>query len=394
MSRIKHRFKLKLPRFPRKIDPRKAKGYRGYRGGRGPLPFWTWLAAGIGFLALMALEWSLCRAFPAVSLFCRGVATFFSRILAFVCGILPFPVSEWLLVGLVIGWVVYFVLRLLDRDWSAAGRGLCKLICMGCAAAFLFVFLYGVHHTAPSLASQMGLTVEKYSLEQLAGLMARTVEQANALSPQVPRDENGVCDFGSFRVMANDISDAYTALSDEYAVFDRPRSGRVKRSLIGGRVMSYVDLAGYYCPWTAESVVSSDVVDSHIPFNIAHETAHGLGIGPENECNFAAWLVCKDHSDPKIAYSGWLCAFVYANNALYAADHDLWQEQYAGLSEQVRFDLKVLSASLAKYEDTKINELGSKANDALIKATGQPEGLRSYGKVVDLMLAYYSIQDE
>ena len=158
--------------------------------------------------------------------------------------------------------------------------------------------------------------------------------------------------------------------------------------------MSYVDLAGYYCPWTAESVVSSDVVDSHIPFNIAHETAHGMGIGPEAECNFAAWLVCKDHSDPKIAYSGWLCAFVYANNALYAADYDLWLMQYTGLSEQVRFDLKVLSDSLARYENTKVNEMGSRANDALIKATGQPEGLRSYGRVVDLMLAYYSANAE
>lgn len=394
MSRIKHRFKLKLPTLPRKIDPRKAKGYRGYRGGRGPAPFWTWLAAGAGFLALMALEWNLCRAFPAVSAFCRGVATFFARIVGFFCGILPFPVSEWLLVGLILGWLAYFILRAVNRDWSAVGRGLCKLVCMGCAAAFLFVFLYGVHHTAPSLASQMGLTVEKYSVEQLAELMARTTEASNVLAPQVPRDENGVCDFGAFRAMAADISDAYTAFSDEYAAFDRSPAGRVKRSLIGGRVMSYVDLAGYYCPWTAESVVSSDVVDTHIPFNIAHETAHGIGIGPEAECNFAAWLVCKDHSDPKIAYSGWLCAFIYANNALYAADHAAWQVQYASLSEQVRFDLKVLSDSLARFENTRVNELGSRANDALIKATGQPEGLRSYGKVVDLMLAYYSAENE
>lgn len=394
MSRIKHRFKLKLPTLPRKIDPRKAKGYRGYRGGRGPAPFWTWLAAGAGFLALMALEWNLCRAFPAVSAFCRSVATFFARIVGFFCGILPFPVSEWLLVGLVLGWLAYFILRAVNRDWSAVGRGLCKLVCMGCAAAFLFVFLYGVHHTAPSLASQMGLTVEKYSVEQLAELMARTTEASNVLAPQVPRDENGVCDFGAFRAMAADISDAYTAFSDEYAAFDRSPAGRVKRSLIGGRVMSYVDLAGYYCPWTAESVVSSDVVDTHIPFNIAHETAHGIGIGPEAECNFAAWLVCKDHSDPKIAYSGWLCAFIYANNALYAADHAAWQVQYASLSEQVRFDLKVLSDSLARFENTRVNELGSRANDALIKATGQPEGLRSYGKVVDLMLAYYSAENE
>ena len=394
MSRVKRSFPLKLPRLPRKIDTRRARGYRGYRGGRGALPFWSWLAMGVGFLALMAAEWGLCRTFPAVSGFFRGIAAFFARILAFFCGILPFPVSEWLLVGLVLGWLGFFAVKAHGRKWADAGRGLCKLFCMSCAAAFLFVFLYGAHHTAPSLAAQMGLTVKKYSVEQLADLMAKTVEQANALAPQVPRDQDGVCDFGAFRAMAREISDAYTVLSDEYAAFDRPHAGRVKRSLMGGRVMSWVDLAGYYCPWTAESVVSSDVVDSHIPFNIAHETAHGLGIGPEAECNFAAWLVCKDHADPKIAYSGWLCAFVYANNALYAADHELWLERYSGLSEQVRFDLKVLSDSLARFENTKVNQMGSRANDALIKATGQPEGLRSYGRVVDLMLAYYSAENE
>ena len=37
---------------------------------------------------------------------------------------------------------------------------------------------------------------------------------------------------------------------------------------------------------------------------------------------------------------------------------------------------------------------GSQANDALIKATGQAEGIRSYGRVVDLMLAYFSVENE
>ena len=54
----------------------------------------------------------------------------------------------------------------------------------------------------------------------------------------------------------------------------------------------------------------------------------------------------------------------------------------------------MLNDSLARFEGTKANELGSKANDALIKATGQPEGIRSYGKVVDLMLAYFSVENE
>ena len=259
---------------------------------------------------------------------------------------------------------------------------------------FLFVFLYGVHHTAPSLASQMGLTVGKYSVEQLEQFVAVTAERANDLAVQVSRDESGTCDFGPFRLMAKQVSREYIRLSDEYAVFDRTTAGRVKRSFAGGRIMSYVDLAGYYCPWVGESTISSDVVDTHIPFNIAHETAHAMGIGPEAECNFAAWLACKDSEDVRFRYSGWLLAYIYAGNALYSADQEAWMQQYSTLNEQVRHDLQVLNDSLARFEGTRVNELGSKANDALIKATGQPEGIRSYGRVVDLMLAYFYDFDE
>lgn len=387
---ISLRFPPKLPRLPRRTDPRRARGYRSYHGRRQPLPFWGWLALGAGFLGLMALEWQLSAAFPAVSRVCRAAATGLARIPAFFCGLLPFPVSEWLLLGLVAGWPVFFLRRILRRDWPSLGRGLCRLICLLCAAAFLFVALFGVHHTAPSLESQLGLTVEQYSTVQLTALMEQAVAEVNRLAPQAPRDESGACDFGSFQELADQVTDAYTALAARYPVYDRPRAGRVKRSLIGGRVMSYVSLAGYYCPWTAESVVSSDVVDSHIPFNIAHETAHALGIGPEAACNFSAWLACKDASDPRLSYSAWLCAFVYVNNALYAADSAAWQACYGELCQEVRLDLRIHSESLARFRDSTAQKLGSQANDALIRATGQPEGLRSYGRVVDLMLAYYA----
>lgn len=383
------RSRLKLPRLHR-VDPRRARGYRGYRGRRQPRPFWFWLALGGVLLGLMALEWQLSAAFPAVSRVCCGAATLASRLLGTICGLLPVPVSEWLAAGLAVGWLVWFLRRLLRSDWAGLGRGLCRLVCMVCAAAFLFVALFGVHHTAPALEEQLGLAVGQYSTDQLAALMERSVEQVNRLATQVPRDQEGACDFGSFRELARLVADAYAELAEEYPVYDRPAAGRVKRSLIGGRVMSYVSLAGYYCPWTGESVVSADVVDSHIPFNIAHEAAHGLGIGQEAACNFSAWLVCREQADPRLAYSGWLCAFVYVNNALYAADRESWERCYAGLCSQARLDLQLHSESLARFRDSAAQKLGSQANDALIRATGQPEGLRSYGRMVDLMLAYYA----
>ena len=388
MNRTRTRFRL--PKLPRKWDARRAIGYRGYRGSKPRLEWWGWLLFGVGLLALTWLIWTLCGAFPAVSSFFRAIARFLSNLLGFFTGILPIPASELMIGGLVLGSLAWLILTLRHRDGQALLQGLCRLIWVGCAAVFLFVFLYGVHHTAPSLAAQMGLEVGKYSTAQLESFVAQTVEQVNALAHQMPRDEEGTCDFGRFRPMAKQVSAEYIRLANEYAVFDRSRAGLVKRSLFGGRIMSYVDLAGYYFPWAAESTVSSDVVDTHIPFNIAHETAHAIGIGPEAECNFAAWLACKDSEDLRFRYSGWLLAYIYSSNALYANDYDAWYRQYGTLCADAVHDLQVLNRSLERFENTKVNELGSKANDALIKATGQAAGIRSYGKVVDLMLAYSS----
>lgn len=361
---------------------------------RRALPWWGWLCMGSGFLAATWLVWTLCGAFPGCSRVFRAIAKTLSTILGFFTALIPIPTSELMIGALMAGTGFWLVRTLRKKDWRRLLRGLCHLVWVACAAVFLFVFLYGVHHTAPSLASQIGLNVAQHSTAQLEVFVAHTVTHVNALSAEVPRDTQGTCDFGAFRPMAKQVSREYIRLADEYAVLNRPRAGTVKRSSLGGRIMSYVDLAGYYCPWVAESTISSDVVDSHIPFNIAHEAAHAAGIGPEAECNFIAWLACKDSSDVRFRYSGWLLAYIYASNALYSADYDSWLTQYSNLDPLVRHDLQVLNDSLARFENTKINQLGSQANDALIKATGQPEGIRSYGKAVDLMLAYFYTDHE
>ena len=48
----------------------------------------------------------------------------------------------------------------------------------------------------------------------------------------------------------------------------------------------------------------------------------------------------------------------------------------------------MLNASLARFTGP-LQQAGSAINNAYIKSTGQPEGVRSYGRVVDLLLAYH-----
>lgn len=373
---------------PNRENTHGAKGYRSYRGARRPVSWGRRLLLAAVFAALAGGMWVLCRTSAGASALLRKAGLSCAAFLSRVTGVIPFPLSEWVVGGLVLFVLLSLILPLVRRRWRDLGRSLCRVIFLAALGAFLFVFLYMIQHTAPSLASRMGLAVDEYSLAQLEEYTAYSVEQVNALASSVPRDEKGDCDFGSVRDLSRQVRADYAALEQEIPALAGPKTGLVKESLLGGRIMSLVDLAGYFFPWTGESVISSDVVDSHRPFDLAHEAAHARGLGPEAECNFAAFLSCAGSEDVRMRYSAWLLSYIYSGNALYAQDRDRSRAQYAALCDEAKHDLTVLNESLKRFEGP-LTQAGSAVNNALIQATGQPDGIRSYGRVVDLLLAYY-----
>ena len=69
-------------------------------------------------------------------------------------------------------------------------------------------------------------------------------------------------------------------------------------------------------------------------------------------------------------------------------DSDLWNRADALKSDALRRDIQSNNAYWKQYE-TPVSEVSDRVNDAYLKANGQENGLRSYGRMVDLLLAYY-----
>ena len=65
---------------------------------------------------------------------------------------------------------------------------------------------------------------------------------------------------------------------------------------------------------------------------------------------------------------------------------DIWFSHY---SEEVRSDLIAGSEYWKQFEKTVVSETTEALNDSYLKANDQPEGTKTYGKVVDLLLAEY-----
>ena len=81
--------------------------------------------------------------------------------------------------------------------------------------------------------------------------------------------------------------------------------------------------------------------------------------------------------------------YVYLGNALYSADREAWQAVYSSLPETARADLISNNRYWEQFEDTTVRKVSNTMYDGLLKGYGEEMGIRSYGTVVDMLVAYY-----
>ena len=154
-------------------------------------------------------------------------------------------------------------------------------------------------------------------------------------------------------------------------------------------MVSLLGITGVYNPFFGECNVNTDVPDTTLPFTMLHEMAHRLGIAPENEANFAAFLACAESGDAAFAYAGYYHAFVYCYNALGKSGREALAER---MGDALRLDCAAAALHYSRYAGG-LEQAGTALNDAYLKAFGQNSGVNSYDEVVDLLVAYY-IQNE
>lgn len=318
--------------------------------------------------------------FPFYTEFSRNASEFLSGI----TGPFPFPLWQVLLVGLALLLVYGLVRTFVKRRGLLAWAG--GVVVMASVLIFFFVGLWGVNHFAPSVAQRVGLSVEEYSVAQLRDTTRYMAEKANQWADKVSRDENGdmVVDFDAFAKKAHD---GYDALEESNDFFDLSDEQQVKALLVP-EAFSYMGLTGIYIAYTGESCVNPNTYNASVPFTMCHELAHSLTVAPEDEANFCAFLACINNDDPAFQYSAWYSAYVYTYNALVKVDAISASEIRGTLSETVRRDVQRASEHYDRYEG-EVQDMAEKANDLYLRAFQEESGVRSYGEVADLLIAWY-----
>lgn len=328
--------------------------------------------------------------FPAYRELCKGV----TLALATVASLVPFALWDIAVVVVILGTLACAVARLLRRRPILPLLSRVTLLAATCC--FLFVG-WGLNHYAPSLASEMGLEVGRYSTEELAAATDAYLKHAAELSVRVPRDDDGRLAKQDFFELARAGGASFVPLSQQYPVFAGPQVP-VKALFVAGEPLLLSGHTGIYVAPTGEACVPLNCARTDLPFIMCHEASHRLAIASEQEANFAAFLACSTADDVRFAYSGYYNAFVYCYNALFAADAERARSLLSSAAQAdpagvglVLGDWQATSEHYDAYEGP-LKDAGTVANDTYLKSFGEESGVRSYGLVVDYLIAWHYAQ--
>ena len=219
---------------------------------------------------------------------------------------------------------------------------------------------------------------------ELVALCELLLTEVNAAAEEILLDENGCCaEVDQMTVEAvtamRGLGDAYESLAGYYP---SPKPVWISE------ILSVQQVTGVYSPFTVEANYNRDIPAYSLPHTVCHELSHLKGFMREEEANYIGWLACRESEIPEFRYSGALVGFVYATNALYRYDRELYHDLLSRLCQPAIIDLTYNSLFWDQYEGV-VAEVHEKVNDVYLKANSQTDGVESYGRVVELMLAYF-----
>ena len=350
-------------------------------------PIWRRFLAPGALLVLAALVFALTRlaqGAPEVveRVYARGIYPVFAQALSSLTGLLPVSLSEVLLCLLPL-LLFYGVVRAVRGKihWTQL---LMRLVCGLCALYLVFALFWGLNYSRLPYAQVAGLEVRESGVETLRRLVTDLAAEANALKEEMGGGAVALTEEERWDVLRRRVNEAYAAAGEIYP-FLSGRYGAPKFALLS-TPLAHLNIAGIFSPFTLEAHVNAHEADALLAATAAHEGAHLRGFAREDEANFIAYAVCRQSGDVYVRYSGTLLALIYAGNALSENDPAAYAQIWAGYSEGVRADLRHYNAAWEPY-DGQAAQVHEKVNDAYLKANGQADGVRSYGRMVDLLIA-------
>jgi hypothetical protein len=338
----------------------------------------------------------LSRIFP--NFIEKFYSSFFYKIIAYILsaitGFLPFSLAELIVVSFV-AFVLWYVLKTIlglykckNKISKILGNFALNMLAACGLIYFSFQFLWGFNYQRLTLNKIFQLNVRNSSPNELSQLCETLISSSNTLREKVSENQYGVMELPynkkyvlkTAQLGYDKASLKYTKLKGNYGA---------PKGILLSSPMCYTGITGFYFPFTNEANVNMSEPDSSLPFTTAHEMAHQRGFAKEDEANYIAYIACINHPDINFQYSGTLAALSYSFNALGQSDTEQYKKLILTFNKGLLNDLRYNQEFWQSYSGP-IEKIEDKINDTYLKSQNQQAGTKSYGAMVDLLLAEHT----
>lgn len=350
-------------------------------------PYLPWILPGL-ILLLLQSGWSEHPEWIE-QYYSRGIFPYIRWTLDHTIGWLPLPVFYWLLPGLIL-WLLYRAVKTIRAPHSNWGRKLGHLglgiLSVGLTLVFAFQVLWGLNYQRQSLEQLLGLTTapldQEQTFEELRLATQELLETRTLLA-----EDSTACPLieARFQVVKPVVDQALKAFFKKHYLPHQYQPPA--RRLHPRGILLRISTAGFYMPLTGECNLDAGLHPLQVPFVLAHEYGHGYGFGPEDACNFLAWVSCREAESPFARYAGLLGYWRYVASSARRLDPNAYAQFWKTLPEGIKKDLRAIRAEMNKYPDLfpKVRDM---AYDTYLKSQGVQEGQKNYSRVVVLAYAW------
>lgn len=293
---------------------------------------------------------------------------------------LPFAVFDLMLVAVVglvcwwgrTAWRDRHRTSAVDALWTLTRR----VVTLAAVTYLWFLGVWGLNYARPPIEQRLGLAAGAATTREVRDLLETAIAKANDL--YLPSRAEG---FVPYRA-EDDVARALHLVEAAHGRPSPTMPATPKPTLLAPYFrMAGVD--GLTAPAALETLLNPDLTARERPFTLAHEWAHLSGAAPEADANFMAWLVTQAPGTwAHTQYSGWL--FVVSETAA-QVPAEARRASLAALADGPRRDL----ADIARRQQSRVDlveRIGWRVYDSYLKSQGVGEGVRSYSRVVELIV--------
>ncbi|WIV13812.1 DUF3810 domain-containing protein [Proteiniborus sp. MB09-C3] len=329
-------------------------------------------------------------------LYSSGIYKYIGATISITTGILPFSLGEVLVIFSLLFIIVSIIWILYKAVTRRMGYKKVIIYVRNVLVAlsivyFLFNILWGLNYYRLPFSKIANIDARPATIHELVALCDDLIIKTNELRRKIDLSKDSKSIENDYKYI---LKNAYKGYEVTKAIYPELGGsyGRPKGVLLS-KAMSYMGITGIYFPFTGEANVNIDTPMISLPSTVTHEMAHQRGFAREDEANYIAYITCKLHPDLDFQYSGYILALTHSMNVLYSNDKEQFNELSKKYSNGVKEDLININRHWAQYEGP-IEKASNKMNNAYLKSNNQKDGVKSYGRMVDLLIAEYRMKNK